>query len=362
MNMKTNAVIVGTGVAGLFSALNLPRDRQIIMITKSDLESSDSFLAQGGICVLRDESDYDSYYEDTMRAGHYENRKESVDIMIRSSREIIDDLIGYGVDFAKENGELLYTGEGAHSKPRILFHEDITGKEITSKLLSQVKKMGNVTIYEYTTMTDIIEKDGACDGIIAKNKNGEEIQIYAEHTLKEDISSEDVTTNSVMKDAVEGEVELICKQDGVIAGLDVFKRVFELLDSGIRTEFYCKDGDEVQSGQLMGIVRGDIRVLLSGERVALNYLQRMSGIATYTHSVAEMLKGSGTKLLNTRKTTPNMRRSYVKLKLKWKIWRWSKRLWRRAQTLSCWIICRQRICRRRLRILMAGQRRNAREM
>ena len=125
--------------------------------------------------------------------------------------------------------------------------------------------------------------------------------------LKEDISSEDVTTNSVMKDAVEGEVQLICKQDGVIAGLDVFKRVFELLDSGIRTEFYCKDGDEVQSGQLMGIVRGDIRVLLSGERVALNYLQRMSGIATYTHSVAEMLKGSGTKLLDTRKTTPNMR-------------------------------------------------------
>lgn len=125
--------------------------------------------------------------------------------------------------------------------------------------------------------------------------------------LREDISSEDVTTNSVMKEAVTGEVELICKQDGIIAGLDVFKRVFELLDADTKVEFYCKDGDEVKSGELMGKVIGDIRVLLSGERVALNYLQRMSGIATYTHSVAELLKGSKTKLLDTRKTTPNMR-------------------------------------------------------
>ena len=125
--------------------------------------------------------------------------------------------------------------------------------------------------------------------------------------LREDISSEDVTTNSVMKEAVEGEVDLICKQDGVIAGLEVFERVFKLLEEGTRAEFYCKDGDEVKNGQLMGKVKGDIRVLLSGERVALNYLQRMSGIATYTHSVAELLKGSKTKLLDTRKTTPNMR-------------------------------------------------------
>lgn len=125
--------------------------------------------------------------------------------------------------------------------------------------------------------------------------------------LREDISSEDVTTNSVMKEAVTGEVELICKRDGIIAGLDVFKRVFELLDADTKVEFYCKDGDEVKSGKLMGKVIGDIRVLLSGERVALNYLQRMSGIATYTHSVAELLKGSKTKLLDTRKTTPNMR-------------------------------------------------------
>lgn len=125
--------------------------------------------------------------------------------------------------------------------------------------------------------------------------------------LKEDISSEDVTTNAVMKEAVKGEVTLLCKQDGIIAGLDVFERVFMLLDEQIETEFYCKDGDMVKNGQVMGVVTGDIRVLLSGERVALNYLQRMSGIATYTHSIASLLEGTKTKLLDTRKTTPNMR-------------------------------------------------------
>ena len=125
--------------------------------------------------------------------------------------------------------------------------------------------------------------------------------------LKEDISSEDVTTNSVMKEAVRGEVQLICKQDGIIAGLNVFARVFQLLDAGTEVEFFCKDGDAVKIGEQMGVVRGDIRVLLSGERVALNYLQRMSGIATYTNSVVKLLEGSKTKLLDTRKTTPNMR-------------------------------------------------------
>ena len=125
--------------------------------------------------------------------------------------------------------------------------------------------------------------------------------------LQEDISSEDVTTNAVMKEAVTGEVQLICKQDGVVAGLDVFSRVFEILDENVKTDFYCKDGDEVKKGELMGVVTGDIRALLSGERVALNYLQRMSGIATYTHSVAKLLEGTKTKLLDTRKTTPNMR-------------------------------------------------------
>ena len=137
------------------------------------------------------------------------------------------------------------------------------------------------------------------------------MKLQADHlimeALKEDISSEDVSTNAVMKEYVKGEVELICKEDGIIAGLEVYVRVFELLDEKTETTLYCKDGEAVKKGQLLGKVTGDIRVLLSGERVALNYLQRMSGIATYTHSVAELLKGSKTKLLDTRKTTPNMR-------------------------------------------------------
>lgn len=134
--------------------------------------------------------------------------------------------------------------------------------------------------------------------------NADELILSA---LREDITSEDITTNSVMREYQLGEVELICKQDGVIAGLDVFKRTFELLDSKTEVTFTKKDGDAVKNGDKIGVVRGDIRVLLSGERTALNYLQRMSGIATYTRSIADLLKGSKTKLLDTRKTTPNMR-------------------------------------------------------
>ena len=182
-NLQADVVIVGTGVGGCFSALNLSEDLSIIMITKSDLESSDSFLAQGGICVLHDDDDYDSYFEDTMRAGHYENRKESVDIMIRGSQDVIHDLIGYGVDFAKEDGKLLYTREGAHSRPRILFHEDITGKEITSKLLAQIKTRKNIQIMEYTTMTDILISKGACAGIEAETSDHKKIYIHADQTI-----------------------------------------------------------------------------------------------------------------------------------------------------------------------------------
>lgn len=141
--------------------------------------------------------------------------------------------------------------------------------------------------------------------------NGITMNLQADHlirmALQEDITSEDITTNAVMPDAKKGEVQLICKQDGIIAGLEVFARVFRLLDETTMIEFRCKDGDAVKNGQVMAILTGDIRVLLSGERVALNYLQRMSGIATYTNEVAKLLEGSGTKLLDTRKTTPNMR-------------------------------------------------------
>ena len=135
-NFKTDVLIVGSGVAGLYCALKLPEDRQVTIITKADPKECDSWLAQGGICVLRDEQDYDAYYEDTLRAGHYENDRSSVDIMIRSSQQLIEDLVRYGVDFERDkDGNLLFTREGAHSAPRILFHEDVTGKEITSNLL-----------------------------------------------------------------------------------------------------------------------------------------------------------------------------------------------------------------------------------
>ncbi len=128
-----------------------------------------------------------------------------------------------------------------------------------------------------------------------------------EMALREDITSEDVSTNAVMPEYRKGKVQLLCKQDGVICGLDVFARTFELLDPATETRFFVRDGDEVKKGELLAEVTGDIRVLLSGERVALNYLQRMSGIATYTRAMAKLLEGTKTKLLDTRKTTPNMR-------------------------------------------------------
>ena len=140
---------------------------------------------------------------------------------------------------------------------------------------------------------------------ITMKMNADELILSA---LREDITSEDITTNSVMPEFKMGEVELICKQDGIIAGLGIFQRVFELLDSeNTEVTFTVKDGDVVKKGEKLGVIRGDIRVLLSGERTALNYLQRMSGIATYTNSIVKLLEGSKTKLLDTRKTTPNMR-------------------------------------------------------
>ncbi len=169
--LEYDVVIAGVGVAGLYTALNLPESQKILMICKEDMTMCDSMLAQGGICVLRDEDDYEDFFEDTMRAGHYENRKESVDIMIRESRGVIDDLLAYGVRFAREeDGSLKYTKEGAHSRPRICFHKDITGKEITETLQRQVKALSNVTIMEYTKMTDILVENGECAGIIAESE------------------------------------------------------------------------------------------------------------------------------------------------------------------------------------------------
>lgn len=182
--IKTDVVIVGCGVSGLYCALNLPSNINITIISKDAYENSDSYLAQGGICVLKDDSDYDEYFEDTMKAGHYENNKESVDIMLRSSKDTINDLIAFGVRFNKENGQFVYTREGGHRSPRILFHEDITGEEITSHLLAAVKELPNATMYEYVTMTDLICDGNLCLGIIAKdNKTDRPFRIEADYTV-----------------------------------------------------------------------------------------------------------------------------------------------------------------------------------
>ena len=155
--MKTDVLIVGSGCSALYMALHLSEDLNILMVTKKEAELSDSFLAQGGICMLRNEDDYDSYFEDTMKAGHYENDAYSVELMIKSSPDVIQDLISYGVDFERnEDGSLAFTREGAHSQKRILYHEDITGKEITRHLLEKVRQKKNVTLLENTPLVDLI--------------------------------------------------------------------------------------------------------------------------------------------------------------------------------------------------------------
>lgn len=184
-----DVVIVGCGVAGLYCALNLPAALSVVLLSKEAVDHCDSMLAQGGICVLHDDGDYESFFEDTLRAGHYENRLESVDLMIRASRAIIDDLIKRGVRFARTvAGELDYTREGAHSRPRILYHEDVTGEEITTRLLADVRALPNARILENTCMTDLIEgfdREGrrVCRGVVATDEKNERLEIRADATV-----------------------------------------------------------------------------------------------------------------------------------------------------------------------------------
>lgn len=181
--MNTEILIVGSGVAGLYCALNFPENRNIVIVTKNIASKSDSYLAQGGICVLRDESDYQTFFEDTMKAGHYENNPESVDIMIRSSRNVIEDLVNFGVQFKKNGDDFHYTKEGAHSRARILFHEDETGKEITSNLLKAVQSRKNITLIENFTMVDLLCEEGECRGIVGHDENGNYQAITANYTV-----------------------------------------------------------------------------------------------------------------------------------------------------------------------------------
>lgn len=182
--MKTDILIIGSGCAGLYCALNLPAEKKVKIITKDTVEHSDSFLAQGGMCMLKDESDYDSYFEDTMHAGHYENNPESVDIMIRNSQDTVKDLLFYGVEFQREeDGSLSFTKEGGHSDKRILFHADITGKEITGKLWNQARKRENIEIVEHCTMLDLLCLDNTCYGTVVRDLEGEIQTITASETI-----------------------------------------------------------------------------------------------------------------------------------------------------------------------------------
>ena len=182
--MKTDVLVVGSGCSGLYCALNLPGDRKITVVTKSDAESSDSYLAQGGICMLKDEADYGSYFEDTMKAGHYENDRQSVDIMIRSSQDVIRDLVGYGVEFQRgQDGAFAFTREGAHSDKRILFHEDVTGREITSKLLMQVRKRPHIELLEHTMVVDIVSQGNVCYGAVIRKADGSLEKVEADYTV-----------------------------------------------------------------------------------------------------------------------------------------------------------------------------------
>ena len=181
--MKTDIIIVGCGVAGLYCALNLPEDKNITVVTKNIARKSDSYLAQGGICVLRDETDREAFFEDTMKAGHYENNPESVEIMINSSQDVISDLVSFGVQFEKDGEAFTYTKEGAHSRPRILFHEDETGKEITSHLLETARNRKNITLIENFTMVDLICNNNHCRGIVGHDENGNYLSIVANYTV-----------------------------------------------------------------------------------------------------------------------------------------------------------------------------------
>lgn len=215
-DMYYDTVIVGCGVAGLYAALNLPQSSSILMICKEDMAECDSMLAQGGICVLHDEADYAAYFEDTMRAGHYENNRESVDIMIRQSRPVIEELLRLGVRFEEnDDGSLRYTREGGHSRPRICFHKDITGKEITTALQNHVRSCSNITVMEHALMTDLLIEHDTCKGIILETKEQQIIHVHAEDTILATGGIGGLYEHSTNYPSLTGDALRICKNHGI---------------------------------------------------------------------------------------------------------------------------------------------------
>ena len=217
LDQRYDVIIVGTGVAGLNCALNLPRDKRVFVICKSKITDCDSYLAQGGICRLKNDEDYDSYFEDTMHAGHYENNPAAVDSMIRGSQEVIGDLVNLGVEFATEaDGSFAYTKEGGHSVPRICYHEDSTGKEITTTLLRAVRKLENVVLAEKVTMLDIIERDNCCYGIVAlDNASGKVYDVLADYTVLATGGLGGAFGNTTNFGILKGDALAICLDHGV---------------------------------------------------------------------------------------------------------------------------------------------------
>lgn len=217
IKQKYDIVIVGAGVAGLNCALHLPKEKSVLIICKKSPKESDSYLAQGGICVLRSEEDYDEYFNDTMHAGHYENNPAAVECMIKGSREVIDDLVKCGVKFEKNaDGSFAYTREGGHSSPRICYHEDCTGKEITTALMKRVKRLKNVQISPHVTMLDIIENGGKCVGLVVYDAAENSVKyVYADYTVLATGGIGGAFGNTTNYGTVSGDALAICLNHGV---------------------------------------------------------------------------------------------------------------------------------------------------
>ncbi len=282
--MKTDILIVGCGVAGLYCALNFPENRNILIVTKNIARKSDSYLAQGGICVLRDENDYEAFYEDTMKAGHYENNPESVDIMIRSSQGVIEDLVSFGVRFEKNGEAFNYTKEGAHSTPRILFHEDETGKEITSNLLETARSRKNIRLMENFTMVDLICEGNECGGIIGHDENGNYEAITANYTVLATGGIGGLFEHSTNYRHLTGDALALAIKYGVRL------RNIDYIQIHPTTLYTKKDGREFLISES---VRGEGAILLNskGERFVNELLPR----DVVTKAIFEEMKKEGTE-------------------------------------------------------------------
>ena len=282
--MKADIIIVGCGVAGLYCALNLPEDKDIIVVTKNQASKSDSYLAQGGICVLRDKKDYDAFFEDTMKAGHYENNPESVKIMIQSSQDVIEDLLSFGVEFEKNGDEFLYTREGAHSNYRILFHEDETGKEITSCLLKTAKKRRNIRLIENFTMVDLICENNRCYGIIGHDEQGKYSALYSKYIVLATGGIGGLFDHSTNYEHLTGDgIAVALKHDIKLKNIDYI----QIHPTTLYTE------DEGREFLISESVRGEGAVLLNakGERFVNELLPR----DVVTNAIYEEMKKEGSR-------------------------------------------------------------------